>query len=94
MAIKQPYVIRAFYNTKSDAETAVDQLESIDVYADWVGPSKSDHYPFKIIFTDTSANLAKTSLRRISTRPTVVQVFDPLDANQDGWADFKTTNLN
>ncbi len=85
----QPLVVRAFYNTQKDAEAALDQLESIGTWSDWLAGSKDDPHPYKVIFTDISLTQAKVCLRRIAAKPTLVQVFDPQD-NLEGWTTFKT----
>ena len=88
--LNQQLVIRAFFNTKSDAETAHSQLENIGVFGDVVSGTKDDPHPFKVIFADTTLNLAKNSLRRISTRSVLAQVFDPARPPELGWGEFKT----
>ena len=93
MAFKQPFVIRAYFNSLADAERAMDQLESIDVYGDAVVSAQGEPHAAKVIFTDTNSNLAKTSLRRIATRPAMVQVFDVFDT-PEGWPDFRPLNIS
>lgn len=90
MSIKQPLVVRAFFTTQAEATKAHEQLESIGVFGDTSG-DKSDPHPFKVIFTDTSNNLAKTTLRRIATKPALVQVFDPQADWEEGFKNLSLT---
>ncbi len=88
----QPLVVRAFFNSKSEVEMASSLLDDIGVWNDTLAGPKNDPYPHKLILTDTSLIQAKVSLRRISVKPALVQVFDPQD-NLEGWPDFKTITL-
>ncbi len=86
----QAYVIRAFFSNQADAETAHAQMENIGVFGDFIAGPKTDPHPFKVVFTDTSLNLAKNTLRRIALKPVLAQVFDPTRPPEFGWGEFRS----
>lgn len=86
---QQLLVLRGCYHTETEANSAHGELEGIGVFGDVAAPDKTcDHW--RVIFVDTSLNLAKTSLRRIQTKPFLVEAFFP----ENDWVDeFKTVQL-
>ena len=93
MTIKQDYVIRVFFKSAADAELAIEQLENIGVFGDVAPSAKGEPTPFKVIFTDNNLNLAKTTIRRISLKPTLVQFFDPTATPEVGFGEFSELNF-
>ncbi len=89
----QPLVVRAFFTTQKDAEAALDQLENIGAWSDYVAGSKNDPHPHKVIFTDTSLTQAKVYLRRIATKASLVQVFDANLPPESDWGEFRTITI-
>ena len=90
MATQQPLVIRSHFRTELEAQEAHSQLESIGVFGDTY--TSKEHKSFTVLFTEsTSLNLARNSLKRIQTRPFLVEAFFPENDWNDG---FKTVNIS
>jgi hypothetical protein len=93
MNLNQPLVIRVFFNTEQEAESAHSQLEDMGVFCDMVKSDTEEMFPFKVLFSDTSLNLAKVSLRRMQIKPAMSQVFDSNGETAEGWPSFKNFSI-
>ena len=86
---QQPLVMRGCYQTEAEANNAHEELENIGVFGDVAAPDKTCKH-WRVVYVDINLNLARNSLRRIQTRPFLVEVFLP----ENSWTDeFKTVQL-
>lgn len=82
----QPYVLRLSFKGEPEVIKAHAELENMGVFGDY---NKSGS-KWQLIFTDKSLNIAKSTIRRLATKPYFVDVFDAHDVPAEGWPQFKS----
>jgi hypothetical protein len=89
MKIKQSVVVKASFNTFSEAERASNSLidRGLRSYLETSGGPR-------VVFLVESVNQAIMQSQHLITKPAQVQVFDPNDTPAEGWAQPRVLSLD
>lgn len=71
MATTQPLITRLHFRTAREAEQAIDELESMGIFAD-ITPART-----ALIFAESEFVTTKVAIKRMANKPMAAEIFDP-----------------
>lgn len=77
MAHTQPFVFRLYFNSDSDVQSAIGQLNSMGFRSDSVNSSREEPAKRKLIFVSSNLKVASDAVARLNVKPVKADYFDP-----------------
>lgn len=86
--LTQPLITRLHFRTQAEALKALEELETMGIFADGV-PFKKDHTSWKLIFAEGEFITTRVALKRMINRPSAAEIFDPTLPWENGFQPIK-----
>jgi hypothetical protein len=85
MSISQPYIVRIFFSSEREVHSAISDLNSQDLFGDYVHAGYNEPGKWKVIFANDDLKLSVAAIKALSVKPQHVDVFNPAADWADGF---------
>lgn len=77
MALVQPLITRLHYRTAQERNQAIDELETMGIFADRCPHSYENPFEQRLIFAESEYVTTKVAIKRMANKPMAAEIFDP-----------------